>query len=76
MVTEFLLVPRARNRVDVVDDLRHNVEKYRHYEVQYAYVVDAHNNFGVFCDLRDLLLSSSPATNSRADDSTSDECGR
>ena len=39
MVTEFLAYAEGATVSDVVDDLRKNVEQYRNYEVQYAYVV-------------------------------------
>ena len=57
MVTELLSYPDTATVADVVDDLRQNVEKYRDYEVQYAYVVNAERQLRGVLRLRDLLLA-------------------
>ena len=60
MVKEFLAYPLDRTVADVVDDLRRNVERYKRYDVQYAYVTEDGRLVGVL-RLRDLLLAA-PAT--------------
>lgn len=57
MITEFLSYPEQATVADVVQDLRKNVEKYRHYEVQYAYVISAEQQLRGVLQLRDLLLA-------------------
>lgn len=57
MVTEYLAYPHTATVADVVDDLRKNVEDYRDYEVQYAYVVNESQQLRGVLRLRDLLLA-------------------
>jgi magnesium transporter len=58
MITEYLAYPYHAKVGDVLDDLRANAERYRQFDVQYAYVVaDGEVLVGVL-RLRDLLLSS------------------
>ncbi len=57
MVTEFLSYSEQATVADVVDDLRQNVEEYRHYEIQYAYVTSSENQLRGVLRLRDLLLA-------------------
>ena len=57
MVVEFVAV-RARAAVsEVVDQLRTNAERYRDFQVQYVYVVDAAGVLTGVLRLRDLLLA-------------------
>lgn len=61
MITEFLSYPVDFTAGQVVNDIRANVEKYRDYDVQYAYVTGpAAEPLGVL-GLRDLLLASERA---------------
>ncbi len=57
MVTEYLAYPEVSTVADVVDDLRENVEEYRDYEVQYAYVVSDQGKLRGVLRLRELLLA-------------------
>lgn len=57
MVTEFLAYADTSTVADVVNDLRENVEEYRDYEVQYAYVVNEQRQLRGVLRLRDLLLA-------------------
>ncbi len=57
MVTEFLRFPEQFRVADVVDDLRTHADKYRDYEIQYAYVCDADKRLTGVLRLRDLLLA-------------------
>lgn len=57
MITEFLAYRDDLSVADVLDDLRAQADRYRSFDVQYAYVVsDAGKLVGVL-RLRDLLLS-------------------
>lgn len=57
MITEYLAYPEAATVRDVIDDLRDNIEAYRNYEVQYAYVVNAAGRLVGVLRMRDLLLA-------------------
>ncbi len=57
MITEFLSYPVNRTVDDVVRDLRENAERYREYQVQYAYVTDARDRLVGVLPLRELLLA-------------------
>jgi magnesium transporter len=57
MVTEFLAYSENNTVSDVINDLREHVERYRHYEVQYAYVTGSDNELKGVLQLRDLLLT-------------------
>ncbi len=57
MITELLAFPETLSVADVVSDLRANVEEYRDYDVQYAYVVAPSGKLRGVLGLRDLLLS-------------------
>jgi magnesium transporter len=57
MVKEYLAYPEDATAGQVVDDLRANADKYRDYEVQYAYVTDADEKLVGVLRLRDLLLA-------------------
>jgi magnesium transporter len=62
MITEYLFYGQHQTVGDVLDDLRTHAERYRHFDVQYAYVVaDGGKLVGVL-RLRDLLLSASNQT--------------
>jgi magnesium transporter len=57
MITEYLSYGQHLTVGDVLDDLRTHADQYRHYDVQYAYVIaDSGKLVGVL-RLRDLLLS-------------------
>jgi magnesium transporter len=58
MITEHLAYPYQVTVGDVLDDLRANAERYRQYDVQYAYVVADRELLVGVLRLRDLLLSS------------------
>lgn len=57
MITEFLRYPEYYTVADVINDLRANADRYRDYEVQYAYVCDANGRLTGVLRLRDLLLA-------------------
>ena len=57
MVREFLAFPSHFTVAQVIEDLRANAEKYRNYQVQYAYVTQARNRLAGVLRLRDLLLA-------------------
>jgi magnesium transporter len=59
MITEFLSYTEHLTVSDVLDDLRIHADRYRHYDVQYAYVVNDVGKLVGVLRLRDLLLSSS-----------------
>jgi len=59
MVTEHLAYVESLRVEDVLADLRCGAERYRRYDVQYAYVVTARGTLCGVLRLRDLLLSSS-----------------
>ncbi len=56
MITEFLSYPEDSMVKDVIHDMRANVEQYRNYDVQYAYVTNEKNWLRGVLRLRDLLL--------------------
>jgi len=58
MITEYLAYVDNLRVEDVVSDLRRNADKYRQYNVQYAYVVTARGKLAGVLRLRDLLLAS------------------
>ena len=57
MVTEMLTYRDDQAVGDVLDDLRANADRYRSYDVQYAYVVAERDRLVGVLPLRDLLLS-------------------
>lgn len=58
MVTEFLRYPLTWNAQQVIDDLAVHSDKYRDYDVQYAYLIDQAGRLKGVLRMRDLLLSS------------------
>jgi magnesium transporter len=58
MITEYVVYTDDLSVGDVLDDLRGNAERYRRFDVQYAYVVSAEGELVGVLRLRDLLLSS------------------
>ncbi|MEO1008008.1 MAG: magnesium transporter [Planctomycetota bacterium] len=57
LVTEVLSYADDRSVGDVVEDMRANAERYRAYDVQYAFVTDAAGRLRGVLRLRDLLLA-------------------
>lgn len=57
MVTEYLAYVENLRCEDVVNDMRRNAERYRYFDVQYAYVVSKHGELRGVLRLRDLLLA-------------------
>lgn len=57
MITEYLAYRDDCTVGGVLDDLRVHAERYRNYDVQYAYVVDMSGKLVGVLRLRDLLLS-------------------
>ncbi len=57
MITEYLSYPERFTAGQVVYDIRANVQKYRDYNVQYAYVTGAGGELLGVLSLRDLLLA-------------------
>lgn len=57
MITEYLGYRDVSTVADVLDDLRSHAEKYRRYDVQYAYVTTAAGTLTGVLRLRDLVLS-------------------
>ncbi|MCB1043292.1 MAG: magnesium transporter [Acidobacteria bacterium] len=57
MVREYVAFPDSYTVKDAVSDLQSNVDKYRDYEVQYAYVVTEEGVLAGVLKLRDLLLA-------------------
>jgi magnesium transporter len=57
MVTEYVAYDENATVSDVLDDLRTNAERYRRYDVQYAYVIAGGGKLHGVLRLRDLLLS-------------------
>lgn len=57
MVTEYFAYRARQTVAQVVADMRDHAEHYRHYEIQYAYVVDAEERLIGVLRLRDLLLA-------------------
>jgi magnesium transporter len=58
MITEYLAYREHLLVGDVLDDLRAHADRYRRFDVQYAYVVSAGEKLIGVLRLRDLLLSS------------------
>jgi magnesium transporter len=61
MITEFLAYSEHFSVGDVLDDLRRNAQRYRRFDVQYAYVLNAEGALVGVLRLRDLLLSAEVA---------------
>ncbi len=57
MLAEYLTFSRAATVRDVLGDLGESADKYRDYDVQYAYVVGTRNRLVGVLRLRDLLLA-------------------
>ena len=57
MVTEYLAYVENLRCEDVVNDMRRNAERYRYFDVQYAYVVSTGGELRGVLRLRDLLLA-------------------
>jgi magnesium transporter len=57
MVTEYLAYVENLRCEDVVNDMRRNAERYRDFDVQYAYVVSKAGQLRGVLRLRDLLLA-------------------
>ncbi len=57
MVTEYLAYTDNLLCEDVVNDMRRNAERYRYFDVQYAYVVSSSGELRGVLRLRDLLLA-------------------
>lgn len=57
MVTEYLAYVENLRCEDVVNDMRRNAERYRDFDVQYAYVVSTAGQLRGVLRLRDLLLA-------------------
>jgi magnesium transporter len=57
MITEYVSYDESSKVADVLDDLRTHAERYRSYDVQYAYVVSEGNKLVGVLRLRDLLLA-------------------
>ncbi len=57
MITEYIAHRTTRKVRDVVNDLRHNTERYAHYDVQYVYATDSAGRLKGVVRLRDLLLT-------------------
>jgi len=58
MVTEYLRYPLTWTAQKVIDDLATHADQYRHYDVQYAYLIDRAGRLKGVLRMRDLLLSS------------------
>lgn len=58
MITEYLAYRDDQSVGDVLDDLRNNADRYRQFDVQYAYVTAYDGTLVGVLRLRDLLLSS------------------
>ncbi len=58
MVREFLAFPSHFTVAQVIQDLRANAERYRNYQVQYAFVTQPGDRLVGVLRLRDLLLAS------------------
>jgi len=61
MIAEFLRYPAHATVGQVLEDLRANTERYRDYDVQYAYVTARDGRLVGVLSMRDLLLSDSLA---------------
>jgi len=57
MITEYLEYPVHATVAEVIEDLGEHAERYKHYDIQYAYVVDADERLVGVLRMRDLLLS-------------------
>jgi magnesium transporter len=57
MITEYLAYVDNLRVEDVLADLRHNVQKYRQYDVQYVYVVSLEGRLVGVLPLRDIVLA-------------------
>ncbi|QDT38808.1 magnesium transporter [Stratiformator vulcanicus] len=57
MITELVRYDESSTVQDVIDDMRENADRYRDYDVQYAFIVDADERLTGVLRLRDLLLS-------------------
>ncbi len=57
MVTELLRFLDSMTIGDVASDLTSHAEAYRNYDVQYAYITDAHDRLVGVLRMRDLLLA-------------------
>ncbi len=57
MITEYLAYKELSTVGDVLDDLRANADRYRHYDVQYAYVLSMQGQLRGVLRLRDVVLS-------------------
>ena len=58
MIAEYLFYASDLCVEDVLEDLRRHRQRYAEYDVQYAYVVDAHGHLVGVLPMRDLLLAS------------------
>ncbi len=61
MIEEYLRYPAHARVGDVIEDLRTNHERYRHYDVQYGYVVARDGRLVGVLPMRDLLLADTQA---------------
>ena len=57
MATEFLSFRSTMTVGDVLNDMTENADRYRNYDVQYAYIVDRNRKLVGVLRLRDLLLA-------------------
>lgn len=57
MITEYVQYPATFTVAQVIDDLGRNAEKYSHYNIQYAYVVDDDGRLVGVLRMRNLLLT-------------------
>lgn len=57
MITEYLAFLETQTVNDIIEDLRVNASRYRSYDVQYFYTVDALGRLKGVLRVRDLLLS-------------------
>ena len=57
MVSEYLRYRSDLTVEQVLDDLRHNADEYRKYDIQYAYVISAADDLVGVLRLRDVLLA-------------------
>ena len=57
MLAEYLCYPGTITVADLLEDLRTHAEKYRDYDVQYAYVTDEEGRLTGVMRLRDLVLA-------------------
>jgi len=59
MIREYLAYPVSYTTQQVIDDMRHNSEKYSEYSIQYSFVVSPEGKLVGVLPLRDLLLTPS-----------------